>query len=283
MQQCSINDRNPQNIFVSCASLPLSFPSDYYWVTASNGSAVRVYCDMTRSCGGVTGGWMRVAYLNMTDSSQQCPSDFKQHNGTLNDSTIFTCVRSDSTSGGCSSIFWQTENISYVSVCGRVQGYQIGTTNAFGPPFNGERDNFTIDEAYVDGVSLTYGSPREHIVTLASGLDEAGTFNSEATCPCSMHGGTDPPAFVNNDYLCDTGARNYSVGDTSVFFPEPLWDDDGVCVGSSMCFSLLFSEPPWFFKLLPQATSDNIEMRVCRDEGADNEDIAIEIVEIYVR
>jgi len=44
---------------VSYAS-PLSFypnaSSDYYWVWSSNGSAVRVYCDMTRSCGGVTGG-----------------------------------------------------------------------------------------------------------------------------------------------------------------------------------------------------------------------------------
>ena len=43
------------NIFISCSSLPPYFPSGYYWVNASNGSAVRVYCDMTRSCGNVTG------------------------------------------------------------------------------------------------------------------------------------------------------------------------------------------------------------------------------------
>ena len=42
----------------SCAALPPSSPSGYYWVRASNGSAVSVYCDMTRLCGGVTGGWM---------------------------------------------------------------------------------------------------------------------------------------------------------------------------------------------------------------------------------
>ena len=58
----------------SCAALPPSSLSGYYWVRATNGSAVHVYCDMTRSCGGVTGGWMRVAKLNTTDSSQQCPS-----------------------------------------------------------------------------------------------------------------------------------------------------------------------------------------------------------------
>ena len=48
----------------------------------SNGSAVHVYCsDMTLSCGGVTGGWMRVAELNMTDTSQQCPSGLVESNG----------------------------------------------------------------------------------------------------------------------------------------------------------------------------------------------------------
>jgi hypothetical protein len=72
----------------SCAALPLSSPSGYYWVRASNGSAVHVYCDMTRSCGGVTGGWMRVAELDMTNSSHQCPSGLRQRN----DSNIRTCV-----------------------------------------------------------------------------------------------------------------------------------------------------------------------------------------------
>ena len=62
----------------SCAALPPSSPSGYYWVRASDGSAVSVYCDMTQSCGGVTGGWMRVAELDMTNSSHQCPSSLRQ-------------------------------------------------------------------------------------------------------------------------------------------------------------------------------------------------------------
>ena len=48
----------------ACATLvglSPSSPSGYYWVRAFNGSAARMYCDMTRSCGRVTGGWMRVA------------------------------------------------------------------------------------------------------------------------------------------------------------------------------------------------------------------------------
>ena len=53
---------------VTCAALPPSSPSGYYWVRASNGSAVRVYCDMTTSCG--DGGWMRVASLDFHLMSQ---------------------------------------------------------------------------------------------------------------------------------------------------------------------------------------------------------------------
>ena len=36
-------------------------------------------------------------------------------------------------------------------------------------------------------------------------------------------------------------------------------------------------------KTLPQPTTDDIEMSVCRNEGRDNKDIAIETVEIYVQ
>ena len=44
----------------SCRDLLPYSPSGYYWVRASNGSVVRVYCDMTLLCGNITGGWMRV-------------------------------------------------------------------------------------------------------------------------------------------------------------------------------------------------------------------------------
>ena len=109
----------------SCAALLPSSPSGYYWVRASNGSAVRVYCDMTRSCGGVTGGWMRVAELDMTNSSHQCPSGLRQHT----DSNIRTCVR-NTDSPGCSAVLYSTADIQLSRVCGKVIAYQIGHTDA---------------------------------------------------------------------------------------------------------------------------------------------------------
>ena len=50
-----------------------ALPSGYYNITTPQG-AERVYCVMnTNNCGDITGGWMRAAYINMTDVSNTCP------------------------------------------------------------------------------------------------------------------------------------------------------------------------------------------------------------------
>ena len=72
-----------------------------YWTKASNGSAMHVYWDMTRSCDGVTGEWMRVAELDMTNSCHQCPSGLVQRTV----SNIRICVR-NTISSGCSSVIY---------------------------------------------------------------------------------------------------------------------------------------------------------------------------------
>ena len=102
----------------SCNALPHFFSSGYYWVRASDGSAVRMYCDMTRSCGGVTGGWARVVYLDMTEDSHQCPSGLRQRT----DSNIRTC---EIASGTCSSVNFDLQLLEYFRVCGKIRGYQV--------------------------------------------------------------------------------------------------------------------------------------------------------------
>ena len=258
----------------TCAALPPSSPSGYYWVRASYGSVVRVYCDMTRSCGGVTGGWMRVAELDMTNSSHQCPSGLRQRT----DSNLRTCVR-DSDSRGCSSVTFSNDTLEYSRVCGKIIAYQVGTTDAF--VATGHDSNPSINTSYVDGVSLTHGTPRQHIWTLAAAFHEG---NGLRSCPCTnsntAHQTYTPPAFVRNDYFCDTGNADPTTHHNIFYGDDPLWDGAG-CGPTNICCS--FNTPPWFYKQLPQPTTDDIEMRVCRDEDASNEDIAIEMVEIYIQ
>ena len=257
----------------SCAALPPSSPSGHYWVRNSfTGSAVLVYCDPTRSCGGVTGGWRRVAELDMTNSRQQCPSALRQRN----DSNMRTCGTDPDRD--CSSLTFPTDSLSYSKVCGKVRAYQVGSPDSFG---GGHRSN-NIDTNYLDGVSVTHGSPRQHIWSFAAALDEVGTHPS-LNCPCinrdQASSATRPPAFVGNDYFCDTGSSG-RFNSRTFYSDDPLWDGAG-CGPLNDCCSL--NNPPWFYKQLPQPTTDSIEMRACRDQSIGDEDIAIELVEIYVQ
>ena len=62
-----------------------------------------------------------------------------------------------------------------------------------------------INKAYLDGVSITRGSPRKHIWSFASGLTEQQT--DQYVCPCNV-GATSlshTPSFVGNDYYCESG------------------------------------------------------------------------------
>ncbi len=118
----------------------------------------------------------------------------------------------------------------------------------------------------MDGISLTHGSPRKHIWTFVGSLDEVGT-RPELNCPCTninqAGSASTPPAFVGSDYFCDTASHGqYQVG----FFygDDPLWDGAG-CGPLNTCCT--FNNPPWFYKEVGP-TTDDIEMRVCNDQGS---------------
>ena len=53
-------------------------PSGYCWIKGGDESSIRVYCDMDRTCGGITGGWMRVANVNMKNTSHTCPQGLRE-------------------------------------------------------------------------------------------------------------------------------------------------------------------------------------------------------------
>jgi hypothetical protein len=88
---------------------------------------------------------------------------------------------------------------------------------------------------------------------------------------------------VGTDYFCETGNNNNDPAQPVLFFSaDPLWDGEGCGAGNTMS-CCTFNTPPWFYKELPQPTTDDIEMRVCTDEERSAEDIAIEIIDIYIQ
>ena len=215
--------------------------------------------------------WIRIAYLDMKNSTHQCPTGFRQTS-----SPKRLCGRPSGP--GCVSTTFPVNGVRYSKVRGQVRAYQDKTPDAF-HPYHASRAT-TIDSYYVDGVSITHGrSPRQHIWTFAAAVDEV--HGNEYVCPCTRpdmgFSGTLPP-FVGQDYFCETGSRNFWQ---LIFYgDDPLWDGKG-CGAQSTCCS--FNNPPWFIKELPQPSIDNIELRICSDQAVSNEDIPIEMFEIYIQ
>ena len=80
------------------------------------------------------------------------------------------------------------------------------------------------------------------------------------------------PSFLGEDYTSVMLAMKSSWMMKLASRLTLLWDGaDCLCCNN----------PPWFYKQLPQPTTDDIEMRVCKD-GSD-ENIAITEIEIYVQ
>jgi len=224
----------------SCSELHANCHSDYYWVASSNGTAMQVYCDMDRVCRCTsTGGFTRVANLNMRNPSEQCPGEWILQ--THRSEPRRLCGRGSSSGAGCLSAVYSTYGFSYSYMCGRVIGYLYATPEGF---------NYgqTIEGSYVDGVSLTHGEPgtRVHIWTFAA----------------SYHGCGITPSFIGSDFICDGSRWN---GQYELYASNPLWDG------------------AWFCKQLPQTITDDIEIRICGNEGTLNEDTLVEIIELYIR
>ena len=219
------------------------------------------------TCGG-EGGWRRVVYLNMTDPNAVCPSGWQ-----LISFPKRTCGKTNTLTLSCSPVLFPVIGGEYNKVCGSIIAYQDGQTDAFEAYDDGEVT--TIDGAYVSGVSLTHGSPRQHIWTFAAGASEAQPTWDDA-CPCDASISINIPPFVGGDYFCESGAN---FGSPSGFYPDdPLWDGQGCTFGSTCCS---FNNPPYFTKQLSSPTSNDIEARIC--QWGSTEDSPIEFIELYVK
>ena len=169
-----------------------------YWLRNSPGYAVKVFCDMERVCGCGEGregggGWMRVADINMTRPNENCPEGFRKV--TTSGKTI--C---GGKSSRCISTTFSSHGIQYGGICGKIIGYQFGRTNAFNRYIS---HRGSLDTNFIDGIILTYGSPRSRIWTFTAGGNQYMT--NRHGCPCnSGYSGAIPP-YINGNYFCDSG------------------------------------------------------------------------------
>ena len=169
----------------SCAAIleqNSSSTSAYYFVRSLSGQLKSVYCDMRRTCSNITGGWMRVAMLDV----QNCSLELKQK--TFNDN-ITTCVMREN-NRGCTSIFYSSLDIPYSKVCGKIRAYKIGTPDGFWRMYGVQG---VINENYLDGISITVktSTNRAHVWSFVAG----------------DHSCTSQPSFVDNDFACDSSPR----------------------------------------------------------------------------
>ena len=231
----------------------------------------QVYCNMELECGGHKGGWMRITDLNAS-RGDDCPSGWNKIT-----TPVAACI-APSNNAGCYSTNFSTSTLSipYSKVCGMAVGYQENTTDGFAALAVPLR-SIHINGPYVEGVSITYGTPRKHIWTYAIGYSDA-TSGHSSNCPCSQFPGTLPPSFVHDHYYCESGSNSFPEGRAHT--DDPVWDGDGCSSENSCC-----SEPsmPWFYRQIPLTASEDIEARICRDEVSANEDILVRELQLYVQ
>ena len=223
------------------------------------------------------GLWYTVTSINMSNSTQECPSNWTEIS-----TPARTCGRPESVGPSCPGVYFSVRSQMYSKVCGRVIGYQDGSTDGFYPA--GQSQQSSVDSFYVDGLSITHGSvSRTHIWTYAIGAADGSVEDYATDCLCSNPNATvnraPSPSFVGDNYFCESGNHGRGLGDRSRFFEnDPVWDGEqcegDCCNGKS---------PPWFSVTLPNPTMDDIEVRICGDEGTDNEDSPIQLLEIYIQ
>lgn len=220
------------------------------------------YCRMD-----ATEAWMRVVKLDR-GHMEGCLGDWVDVSGPR------ACGRAASGSGRIRSALLGV-GVPYTRVSGHVRALQQGTPDAFNRVVPGAPTG--IDDAYVDGVSITVGptTARKHVFTYA--VANADYATSPGACPCAM-GAAAPPAFVGTDLMCDSGQTATQDTVTSALYAgNPLFDGiRGVTCSPTQ-------DPAVFVRTLQAPTTEPLEVRLMADQDSADEDVLLTALELYVR
>ena len=267
---------SPAPLPTSCNEIKQWHPrsrSGFYEMLLPSHTKGIVYCNMDNLCNS-RNGWMKIGHLNMSDALSECPNGFRMY--TENKTNV--CGRHFSVFGSCNSVFLPTLKIPYSEICGRVYGYQWYSTNAVWQNSRDKTRN-NLDTPYVDGVSITYGSPRKHIWTFMAGERQDLQKNTHYSCPCAVGSRELPQGFIGNDYYCESGCS----GDPKpkLYTNDILWDGKQCEMTEQACCQA--PGMPWFHKILNHPTHDDVELRICADSSTYSKDIGVTFYEIYIK
>ena len=249
--------------FDSCTAVSnfsIQLPSGMYKIRSGN-STTDQYCFpvIAFPCHSLPGRWKRIAYLSNSTSPVVCPMGFEP----INDPNVPALCKRNPTGARCSSITYSTHGNSYSQVCGTIHGSYFGDPDGFDSHSHIRSADISLNGNYVDGISLTHGSMKEHHIWTLSAIVNFATNPPDICSVCTSN----KPNFVGMDYSCDVvGTQKCGIGCS----PRQIWGS-GQCIGNNT-----------FYKNLMQPTSDDIEMRVCTDQAEEDEDIFLSYIELYV-
>ncbi len=215
---------------------------------------------------------MRVAHINMSEPCSTCPPPLAQYwaNGTK--------VCGPAVRRGCDSVIFPVHGVEYNYVCGRAVGYSFFWPIGF---YHGADTGYSIEYQYLSGLSITHGVPgsRNHIWSYAAGWREVNSYYYN--CPCAAHPRPEPltPDYVGDHYYCDTAT--YYEPSEKWYTNNALWDGKDCHPGSKCCDN---ERLPWFWRTLPQETSDDVEVRWCTSNvnGTGFDKVSTELLEVFV-
>ena len=100
-------------------------------------------------------------------------------------------------------------------------------------------------------------------------------------CPCATGATQQVQSFVGDHYFCES-AITTGIWQQQLYTSDPLWDGQSCGSRESPCCNI--PGIPWFHRDYGNTTTaDYIELRVCGDEGTDNDDVPVSYYEIYVQ
>jgi hypothetical protein len=225
--------------YASCLDILDANPSaesGEYTIKPEGQEEMLVQCDMESD----GGGWTLIVDEDYQEDA--CGGDW-------DGSSKAYCTRS---AAGASSNVFSTRGVVWSEVRFTMGIRSVSTTDAFGWR---NRSEWSVEDNYVDGVSLTTGEAgsRAHLFTYAVG-------HAAGKCPETI-GHKQPyveaQAFVGNAYACG--------------YPDPenahdnLFDDD------------------WFIAQAVEASAQPLEIRLMADQDVGNENVRVDSVVMYVR